>query len=171
MCLTCQTLWLLFLFHYERVSKPCMTNAHSGYNDLFSWFSESWSPFYQNGLYLEQFIEDVIILVLLPFCMNKFADFGFQVSIWNPELVRGQIPRPIWPPFPLTSLGIQHIRISLQFDIESNPRLYFSYAGIIEQEKFYWTHQNLSHLSILFLFPYYTFIGIWLQVTLTTLLT
>ena len=35
-CLTCQTLWLLFLFQYERVSKPCMTNALSGYNDLFS---------------------------------------------------------------------------------------------------------------------------------------
>ena len=34
--LTCQTRWLLFLFQYERVSKPCMINAHSGHNDLFS---------------------------------------------------------------------------------------------------------------------------------------
>ena len=36
MHLTCRTLWLLFLLQYERVSKLCMTNAQSGYIDLFS---------------------------------------------------------------------------------------------------------------------------------------
>ena len=49
-CLTRQTLWLWFLFLYESVSKPCMTNAQSGYNDLFSSrCSKSWSPFSQGG--------------------------------------------------------------------------------------------------------------------------
>ena len=42
-CLTRQTLCLWFLFQYESVSKPCMTNAQSGYNDLFSSrCSKSW---------------------------------------------------------------------------------------------------------------------------------
>ena len=35
-CLTCQTLWLLVLFQYKRVSEPCMTNAQLGYYELFS---------------------------------------------------------------------------------------------------------------------------------------
>ena len=48
----------------ERV-KPRVTNSQSGYNDLlFSWFSESWSPFSENGLDLEEFVVDVIISVL-----------------------------------------------------------------------------------------------------------
>ena len=34
---------------------------------------------------------DVIILVLLPFSLKEFIDFGFQVSIWNLEFARGQI--------------------------------------------------------------------------------
>ena len=57
-----------------------MTNMQSGYNDLFSsWFSESWSPFSQSGLDLEEFVVDVIIPVLLLFWMKELIDFGFQV--------------------------------------------------------------------------------------------
>ena len=57
--LTGQTLWLWFLFQDENVSKSCMTNAQSEYNDFFSsWFSKSWSPFSQGGLDLEEFIMD-----------------------------------------------------------------------------------------------------------------
>ena len=67
-------------------SKPCMTNAQLGYNELFSsWFSESLSPFYQNALNLKEFILDVIIQALLPFCRKEFVDLGFQVSIGIPE--------------------------------------------------------------------------------------
>ena len=64
--LPCQTLWLLFLFQYERVSKPCMTNLQ---------------------LDLEEFIVD-IIPAALPFCINNFVAFEFQVSMCNPEFVR-----------------------------------------------------------------------------------
>ena len=72
-CLTCQTLWLWFLFQYESVSKPCMTNAQSGYNDLFSSrCSKSWSPFSQGGLNLEEFFMDVVI-----FCEGIY---GLSVS-------------------------------------------------------------------------------------------
>ena len=63
-----------------------MTNVQSGYYYLFS---ESWSPFSQSELNLEEFIVDVIIPALLPFCVKEFIDFGFQVSIWNPEFVEG----------------------------------------------------------------------------------
>ena len=63
--LTRQILSLLFLIQYERVSKPRMTNAQSGYNDLFSsWFSKIWSPSSQNGLGLEEFIVNVNNLVI-----------------------------------------------------------------------------------------------------------
>ena len=49
--LTCQTLWLLFLFQYVRINKFCMINTQSGYNDLFSsCFSLSQSPFSQSGV-------------------------------------------------------------------------------------------------------------------------
>ena len=59
--LTGQTLLLWFLFQSERVSKPCMTNSQSGYNDLFSFlFSRYWSPLSQSWLNLEEFIVDVI---------------------------------------------------------------------------------------------------------------
>ena len=72
--LTWRTLWLFFLFQNERVSKFCVTNAQSGYNDLLSsWFSESWSPFFKSGLDLEEFIVDVIIPALLPFCEMEFV--------------------------------------------------------------------------------------------------
>ena len=74
--LTCQTL-LLFLFGYKRVSKPCVTDTQSGYNDLFSsWFSESWSPFSQSGLDLEEFILDVIIPAL--FAWRNLLILGFR---------------------------------------------------------------------------------------------
>ena len=83
---------VLFLFQYERVYKPCMTNAQSGYNGLFSsWFSENWSLFSQRGLDLEEFIVDVIIPALLSFWIKEFVDFGFQVSIRNLEFVGDQI--------------------------------------------------------------------------------
>ena len=80
-CLTCQTLWLLLLLGYKRVSKPCATNVHSGYSNLFSsWFSKSQSLFAQSGLDLEEFIVNVIIPELLPFYKKEFVDFGFQIQ-------------------------------------------------------------------------------------------
>ena len=68
--LPCQTLWLLFLFQYERVSKPCMANLQ---------------------LDLEEFIVDISIPAALPFCINNFVAFEFQVSMCNPEFVWSQI--------------------------------------------------------------------------------
>ena len=134
--LTRQTLWLLFLFQYEKVSKLCMTNSQSGYFDLFSsWFSKSWSPFFQSGLGLEEFIVDVIIPALLPFCVKEFIDFGFQVSIWNPEYVGSRFQADLAAEsalsFPLTPmhLEIQHIIISLLFDIESSQLNSFIIRG------------------------------------------
>ena len=126
--LTCQSLWLLFLLQYERVSKPRMTNVQLGYYNLFSsWFSQSSSPFSLSGLDLDEFIVGVIISVLLPFCEKEFIDFGFQVSIWNPEFVSGSDLRPIWLQsllfsFLLTPMwfGIRHIISSSLFDIESS---------------------------------------------------
>ena len=45
--------------------KSCVTNKQL---PLFSpGFSESWSPFSQNGLNLEQFVLDIFIPGLLPF--------------------------------------------------------------------------------------------------------
>ena len=46
------------------------------------------APFSQSGLEMKEFIVDVIP-ALLPFCMKEFIDFGFQVSIQNPEIVGG----------------------------------------------------------------------------------
>ena len=69
-----------------------MTNVQPEYYILFSsWFAKSWSPFHQSVLDLEEFIVDVIIPAQLPFCVKEFIDLGFQVSIWNPEFVGGQI--------------------------------------------------------------------------------
>ena len=65
-----------------------MIKAQSRYSDLFSsQFSKSWSPFSLSGLDLEEFVVDVIIPALLLFCVKKFIDFEFQVSIWNLEFV------------------------------------------------------------------------------------
>ena len=62
--LTCQTLGLLFLFQYERVSEPCMTNAQSGYNDVFSsCFLEGSSPFSQSGLDCECYHSCVVAIL------------------------------------------------------------------------------------------------------------
>ena len=89
--LICQTLWLLFLFQYERVNKLCMTNAQARYYELFSsCFSESWYLFSQNWLDLEELIVDVIS-ALLPFCVKEFVDFVFQVSIRISEFIGGQM--------------------------------------------------------------------------------
>ena len=89
--LTGQTLWLLFQFQYKRERKHCMTNAPSGYNGLFSFcYSEIWTPFSQIGMDLEEFIVNVIPVSLL-FCVKEFFDFGFQVSIRNPEFVGGHV--------------------------------------------------------------------------------
>ena len=115
-CLKGQTLWFWFLFQNERVSKLCMTNAQSGYNDLFSsWFSKSWSPFSQGGLNLEEFIIDVNVSSLLPFCVKEFTDCRFQIGICNGDNFRALS-------FPLTPmwLGIQHKIIFLWLDIESS---------------------------------------------------
>ena len=109
------------------MSETCVANPQLGYNDLFlSWFSEGWSPFSQSGLYLEEFVVNFLIPVLLPFCKKEFIDLGFQVSIQNRDIV-GLISKadlaaesallflltPMW-------LGIQHIIISLWLDIESH---------------------------------------------------
>ena len=40
---------------------------------------------------LKEFIVDVVIPPLLQFFVKDFIDLGFQVSIWNPEIVEGQI--------------------------------------------------------------------------------
>ena len=45
----------------------------------------------KSELGLEGFIVGVIIPALLAFSLKEFIDFGFQVSVWNPEFVRGQI--------------------------------------------------------------------------------
>ena len=78
---------------------------------------ESWFPFSQSGLDLEEFIVEVIILVLLSFCVKEFIDFRFQISIWNPDLTAESVLL-----FPLTPIcfGILHLRISLLFHIESS---------------------------------------------------
>ena len=90
--LTRQTLWLCFLFQYESVGKPCMTNAQSGYNDLFSSrCSKSWSPFSQGGLNLEEFIIDVHVPSLLLFFVREFTDYRFQIGIWNGDSFRALI--------------------------------------------------------------------------------
>ena len=69
-----------------------MNNVQLEYYDMFSfWFSVRFSSFSKSGLDLEEFIVDVIIPALLPFCMKEFIDFGFQVSVWNPKIVRSQI--------------------------------------------------------------------------------
>ena len=100
----------------------------SGYYDLFSWFSDSWSLFTESVLDLEEFILYVIIPALLPFCVKEFVNFEFQVSIWDPEYIGGGVrskPDLVVESalsflFTVMQLGIQHIRISLLFDIESN---------------------------------------------------
>ena len=69
---------------------------------------------------------DIIIQALLPFCVKEFIDFGFQVSIYNPEFVgvrsKADLAAESALSFPLTLmwLGIKHIIISLLFDIESS---------------------------------------------------
>ena len=66
-----------------------MTNVQSGYNDLFSsQCSKSWSPFSQSGLNLEEFIMDVHVPSLLPFCVKEFTDCRFQIGIWNGDNFR-----------------------------------------------------------------------------------
>ena len=65
-----------------------MINAQSGYNDVFFSFFKSWSPFSQGGLNLEEFIVDVIIPPLLPFCVKEFTDCWLQVSIRNRDNFR-----------------------------------------------------------------------------------
>ena len=89
-CLACQTLWQLLLLKYQRMSGICVANLQSRYNDLFlSWFSEGWFLFSQNGLYLEEFVVNIVIPALLPFCKKEF-DLGFQVSIQNGDIVGAQ---------------------------------------------------------------------------------
>ena len=88
-CQTRQTLWLWFLFQYESVSKPGMTNAQSGYNDLFSSrCSKSWSPLSQCGQNLEEFIIDIHVPSLLPFFVKGITDYRFQIGIWNGDNFR-----------------------------------------------------------------------------------
>ena len=61
-----------------------MTNAQSGYTDLFSsGFSENWSPFSQSGLDFEEFIVGVIIPTLLPFCVKEFIDLESAYGVLN----------------------------------------------------------------------------------------
>ena len=69
---------------------------------------------------------DVIVPSLLPFSVKEFIYCEFQVSIWNPGFVGVRSKADLAPesalsfsPTPMW-LGIQHIIISLLFDIESN---------------------------------------------------
>ena len=125
--LTGQTQWLCFLFQYERVNKPGMTNAQSGYNDLFySWFSKSWSPFSQGRLNLEAFIVDVIVSLPLHFVWRNLLIVGFK-SVYGMEILSGlrskaNLAAESALSFPLTPIwfGIQCIIISLWLDIESS---------------------------------------------------
>ena len=74
-----------------------MTNVQLGYNDLqlgyndFLIFFQCWSPLSQSWLNLEEFIVDVIAPSLLPFFVKEFINCWFQVSIWNPGFIGGQI--------------------------------------------------------------------------------
>ena len=126
-CLTRQTLWLWFLFQYKSMSKPCMTNVQSGYNDLFSSRgSKSWSPFSQRGLNLVEFIIDVHVPSLMPFLWRNLLIIGFK-SVYVMEIALGlrskaDLPAESALSFHLTPiwLGIQHKIISLWRDIESS---------------------------------------------------
>ena len=126
-CLTGQTLWLRFLFQYERLSKPCMTNAQSGYNDLFSsWFLSklvSTLPrLAEFGRVYSRCYCSIVFAILYEgiYCL-------YQVSIWNPGFIGGGIRSKadlatefvISLPLTPTWLGVQHI-IFFLFDIESN---------------------------------------------------
>ena len=83
-------LWLCFCI--------CLYMYTLSIQHLFSsWFSESWSPFFQSGLGLEVFILDVIP-ALWPFCMKEFVDFGSLVNIRNLKFVGGQTQCPTWLP-------------------------------------------------------------------------
>ena len=77
------TTW--FLFQHESVSKPCMTNPHLRYNNLFSSrCSKGWSPFSQGGLNLEEFIIDVHVPSLLPFFVKEFTEksvYGMEIAL------------------------------------------------------------------------------------------
>ena len=120
--------WMWFLFQYERVSQPWMTNAQSEYNDLFSYrCSKSWSTFSQSGLNLEEFIMDVHVSSLLSFFVKEFTDYRFQIGIWNGENLDwlrsdADLAAESALSFPLTPmwLGIQHKIIFLRLDIESS---------------------------------------------------
>ena len=86
---SCLTLSLWFLFQYESVSKPSVTNVQSEYNDLFSSrCSKSWSPFSQDGLNLEKFIMDVRVPSLLPFLSRNLLIIGFK-SVHGMEITLG----------------------------------------------------------------------------------
>ena len=133
--LTYQTLWLLFLFQYERVSEPCMTNAQSEYNDLFFsnfrkarhhspkvgwiWKSLLWMLFQRCYHFVSR------ILLILGFMsiygilklsgVRSKGDFAAESFLSFP-------PIPMW-------LGIKHRIISLLYDIESSQPNSFMIRG------------------------------------------
>ena len=73
------------------MSETCVANPQLRYNDLFlTWLSEGWSLFSQSGLYLEEFVVNIVMPVLLPFCKKEFIDLGSQVSIWNGDSQDGE---------------------------------------------------------------------------------
>ena len=120
-CLTHQTLWLLFLFLYERVSKPCMTNAQSGYNDLFSIFWKLVSILPKRagfgrvycGCYYSSMWRNLSILGFKSvYGILKLSGVRSEANLAAESALSFPLP-PMW-------LGIQYIRISLQFDIESS---------------------------------------------------
>ena len=56
-----------------------MTNVQLEYSDwFFSGFFEGWSPFYQSEFDQEDFVVDVIP-VLLPFCKRNLSILGFDL--------------------------------------------------------------------------------------------
>ena len=117
-CLACQTLWWLSLLEYKRMSETCVANPQLRYNNLFlSWFSEGWFTFSQSGFYLEEFVVNVVILVLLPFCKKEFIDLAFQLKIWNKDIVGAQI----YGRFGCRVCSF----ISVPFDVAWDPTHYF----------------------------------------------
>ena len=115
--LTCQRLWQ-FQFQYERMSKPCMTNAMcSLYIMTCSLFD-----FLKAGLHFPKvgWIWKTLLWVLsFQHCL-LILGFSSVCGILKLSGVRSKanwalsfLLTPIW-------LGIQHIIISLQFDIESS---------------------------------------------------
>ena len=125
--LTYQILWWLFLFQYERVSKPCMTNAQSGFMtcSLFNFLKSALhSP--KVGWIWKSLLWMLLSHHCCHFVWGSLLISGFRSvsGILNLLGVRSKadLAAKSALSFPLTPkwLRIKHIIISLRFDIESS---------------------------------------------------